>query len=91
MYPKDLGRKENGTKGKPAEIKSLYIESQRKRRRALDTAVWFAAQECVREAPGSASVLETVTTLFPASRSFAVPLSARGPKLHFSNAQITQF
>lgn len=37
------------------------------------------------------SALETVTMLFPASRSLAVPLSARGPTLHFSNAQTTQF
>lgn len=56
-----------------------------------DESEWFAAEECVRMAPGSVNVLETVRKLFPASRSLAVPLSARGPPLHFSNAQITQF
>ena len=56
---------------------------------ALDMDVRLTAEGCVREAPGSASVLETVIMLFPASRSLAVPLSARGPTLHF--AQITQF
>lgn len=58
---------------------------------ALVLGVWFAAEGCVKEAPGSVSVLETVTMLFPASRSLAVPLSARGPTLHFSKAQTTQF
>lgn len=53
--------------------------------------VWYAAEGCLREAPGSTSALETITMLFPASRSLAVPLSARGPTLHFSNAQTTQF
>ncbi len=45
----------------------------------------------MKKAPGSVSALETVTMLFQASRSLAVPLSVRGPTLHFSNAYTTQF
>lgn len=45
----------------------------------------------MKEAPGSTSALETVTMLFPASRSLTVPLSARGTPLHFSNTQKTSF
>lgn len=51
----------------------------------------FGCDLLLREAPGSASVLETVTMLFPASRSLAVPFSVGGLTLHFSNAQTTQF
>jgi len=71
--------------------KDTHGETDTEMLTTLEMRGWFAAEGVVKEAPGSASVLETVTMLFPASRSLAVPLSARGPTLHFSNAQITQF
>lgn len=95
--PREPGTETDASKKKKedAERKISYNHARKHRqthnRTVLDPCAWFAAEGRVREAPGRASVLETVTMLFPASRSLAVPLSARGLTLHFSNAQTTQF
>lgn len=97
--PRKMGTERWNKKKRQKEIKKIMSHTQRKWHaetdRHMHTAFvlggWSSAEGCVREVPRSVSVLETVTMLFPASRSLAVPLSARGPTLHFSNAQTTQF
>lgn len=71
--------------------KESYTHTQRNRHADGYSFRQVTTEGGVKETPRSASALEMLTMLFPASRSFAVPLSARGPTLHFSNAQITQF